>query len=393
MKRLRMLLVLASCSAFSCLVGCGGGSHSTTPNVITTTGNNVAAITVNSGPPGNDGYVNGGFTSVTVCTPGTSTCQTIDGILVDTGSSGLRILSSLLPALTQENAPDSNPVFECLPFLSGYTWGPVETADVQIAGEKASAVAIQAIGTTTPVPIHCSDFGSSSDTLQTLGANGLLGVGLFAQDCGSGCPTSIYYECPAAGCFGVAASLAEQVVNPVAFFSIDNNGVIVELPAVSGGEASVSGSLVFGIGTQSNNALGGAKVYTSDDFGNFTTSYNGQSYPGSFIDSGSNGFYFQDSATTGIPECSDAPGFYCPANTVNVSATNEGINNVSGSVTFNVANSDTLFGETTDFVYGDLGGEFSGSFDWGLPFFYGRNVFVAIQGASTPGGAGPYWAY
>src|ERR1700730_12487998 len=122
MKRLRMLLVLASCSAFSCLVGCGGGSHSTTPNVITTTGNNVAAITVNSGPPGNDGYVNGGFTSVTVCTPGTSRWQKIAGILVDTGISGLRILSSLLPALTQENAPDSNPVFECLPFLSGYTW-------------------------------------------------------------------------------------------------------------------------------------------------------------------------------------------------------------------------------------------------------------------------------
>ena len=394
MKRLRMLLVLAGCSAFSCLVGCGGGSHSTTPNVITTTGNNVAAITVNSGPPGNGGYINGGFTSVTVCTSGTSTCQTIDGILVDTGSSGLRILSSLLTvALTQEKAPDSNNVFECLPFLSGYTWGPVETADVQIAGEKASSVAIQAIGTTTPVPIACSDFGTASDTLQTLGANGLLGVGLFAQDCGSGCPTSIYYECPAAGCFGVAASLAEQVVNPVAFFSTDNNGVIVELPAVSGGEASVSGSLVFGIGTQSNNGLGGAKVYTSDDFGNFTTSYKGASYSGSFIDSGSNGFYFLDGSTTGITLCGDIAGFYCPSNTVSVTATNQGVNGTSDAVTFNVGNTDSLFAMQSDFVYGDLGGEFSGAFDWGLPFFYGKNVFVAIQGASTPGGAGPYWAF
>ena len=36
----------------------------------------------------------------------------------------------------------------------------------------------------------------------------------------------------------------------------------------------------------------------------------------------------------------------------------------------------------------------SGGFDWGLPFFFGRNVFVAIQGQSTrPGGTAPYWAY
>ena len=34
-----------------------------------------------------------------------------------------------------------------------------------------------------------------------------------------------------------------------------------------------------------------------------------------------------------------------------------------------------------------------GFFDWGLPFFYGRTVFTAIEGAATPGGAGPYWAY
>jgi hypothetical protein len=32
-------------------------------------------------------------------------------------------------------------------------------------------------------------------------------------------------------------------------------------------------------------------------------------------------------------------------------------------------------------------------FDWGVPFFFGRNVFVAIEGSSTPGGTGPYVAY
>lgn len=32
-------------------------------------------------------------------------------------------------------------------------------------------------------------------------------------------------------------------------------------------------------------------------------------------------------------------------------------------------------------------------FDWGLPFFYGRTVFSAIQGASAGGTVGPYYAY
>ncbi|HVI07666.1 MAG TPA: DUF3443 family protein, partial [Candidatus Binatia bacterium] len=110
-------------------VGCGGGTSSSNrspANTITTSGNNVVPITVNLGPTGN--YADGAFASVTLCAPGTSNCQTIDGVLVDTGSSGLRILSSLITVpLTPVNAPDGNPMVECFPFVSGYTWGAVET--------------------------------------------------------------------------------------------------------------------------------------------------------------------------------------------------------------------------------------------------------------------------
>ena len=41
----------------------------------------------------------------------------------------------------------------------------------------------------------------------------------------------------------------------------------------------------------------------------------------------------------------------------------------------------------------NLGGPNPGSFDLGLPFFFGRQVFVGIEGQSTPGGVGPLWAY
>jgi len=395
----RIMVTAAICGGLLFAVACGGsGSSSDGSTVTTTPSNNVLAISVNAGPNGD--YANGAFASVTVCVPSTTTCQTIDDVLVDTGSSGLRILSSVLTAaLPQQKASDGNAVVECLPFVSGYTWGPVQTADIELSGEKASSVPIQVIsGSDFPVPTACANFGSSQDTLSALGANGILGVGTMAQDCGQGCesPSPIYWECPASGCVEAGESLALQVQNPVALFSTDNNGVIIELPAVSGPEATLSGSLIFGIGTQSNNALNGATVYPVDVNGNFITTYNSQQYNQSFIDSGSNGFYFLDSSSTGIPVCSDANYFYCPSTTQNLSASNAGSTGTpSGTVTFSVANADNLFNNSpNDNVFGQLGGPNSLSgFDWGLPFFYGRNVFTAIQGQHTPGGIGPYWAY
>jgi Protein of unknown function (DUF3443) len=88
----------------------------------------------------------------------------------------------------------------------------------------------------------------------------------------------LYYECPTSGCVVTAEALAPQVQNPVTLFATDNNGVMVELPAVVEPETSVSGSLIFGIGTQSNNGLNGATVCTVDANGNFITTYQGQSY-------------------------------------------------------------------------------------------------------------------
>jgi len=184
-------------------------------------------------------------------------------------------------------------------------------------------------------------------------------------------------------------------VNPVVLFAKDNNGVIVELPAATGAETSITGSLIFGIGTQSNNGLGSATVYGIDpNTGNFTTTYKGVTYTDqSFLDSGSNGIYFLDTATTGIPTCADMTAFYCPTATQNLSAMNQGTNGASGTVQFVVGNADTLTANSSDGVANGLAGPNTGMFDWGLPFFFGRNVYTAIEGQNTPGGAGPYWAY
>ena len=361
---------------------------------------NTAPIVVNGGPTNNS--FNEPFTSVTVCVPGTSNCQTIGGILVDTGSSGLRVLSSALTLpLPQQTGAGGAPVVECLPFVDGFTWGPVSMADIQMVGERAASVPIQVIGLDTfgTVPSGCSSQGPAEETQIDLVANGVLGIGSFIQDCGRGCTLTgssnpaLYYACPTpTSCQVTAQPLANQVQNPVALFSSDNNGVAIQLPAVAaGGQPSVAGTLIFGIGTQSNNALGSARVLTLNSRGNITTTFNGQSYPNSFVDSGSNGIFFLDSAASGLPECKSSTGFYCPPTTRTFSATQVGANGVSVAVTFAAGNVDAA--NSTFSAFGEATGRNPGSFDWGLPFLYGRTFFSAIEGRSTPGGVGPYWAY
>ncbi len=115
-------------------------------------------------------------------------------------------------------------------------------------------------------------------------------------------------------------ALAQQVQNPVASFTTDNHGVIVELPSASNPTASLSGSLVFGIGTESNNAVTNATVFPINSNIEFNTGFNGQTYP-AFVESGSNAYFFLDSGTTSLPECPDTSSFYCPNSNTNLSAT------------------------------------------------------------------------
>jgi hypothetical protein len=182
----------------------------------------------------------------------------------------------------------------------------------------------------------------------------------------------------------------------VASFATDNNGVIVELPAVTVGtpQASLNGSLIFGIGTQSNNGLGSATVYGTDEVGDFVTKYNSTTNTG-FLDSGSNGIYFLNTNLSGLPLCTGQLNFwYCPTSTQTVSVINQGLTNgATAAASFSVGNAVTLTNNNDAAINGIAGPLGVQLFDFGLPFFYGRNVFVAIGGKSTPGGTGPYTAY
>jgi hypothetical protein len=373
---------------------------------------NLQPLTVDAGPqPQTFTAQNEAFTSVTVCVPNTTTCQTIDHMLVDTGSSGVRLLSSVLAIpLPQQNDSSGNPLDECMVFPDGYVWGPVALADVSLATEKASSAPVQVMmpaGSFPAVPDSCSSRGVQNlgNSVSALRANGVLGVGLFQKDCGTTCTTSngtippVYYDCPASGCNPTYVTLAQQVPNPVTMLALDNNGVMIFLPSVpAGGVPPVNGSLIFGIGTQSNNALQSATVYTVPDSGanagDITTTFNGVSYPGAF-DCGSPGISFLDSATTGIPTCTvqNLP-WYCPASPDSLTATNQGTNGNQGVVNFTIENANTLL-NSGNIAFSTLGAPQMPptGFNWGLSFFFGRTVFTAIENMNTPAGPGPYVAY
>jgi len=393
------------------LVACGGGSSSST--TTSPPGDNVQAIAVNGGPVAGVNYEDAAFTSVTLCVPNTSSCQTVDGVLVDTGSVGLRILGSALSSLSLPQLAGSGGTdyYNCVNFVDGsYLWGEVAQADVEMAGEKASSASIQVIENPAfTIPTACSNGGLNEDNQSALGANGILGVGSYPQDCGPACATSTspdyYFTCASSGsCQGATIPVTQQLINPVIGFTKDNNGVIIALQSVDGEAATATGNMIFGIGTESNNALGSATVYTLDSDGFFTTNFNSQSLTASFIDSGSNSYDFPDSS---IPVCGSntiAPGFYCPTSTLNLSAQTVGANGAQGTVGFSVDNAVddfTNFGGVA--ALANLAGSnasdkcgpgISCGFDWGLPFFFGRNIFVSIDGQSVPSGvAAPWWAY
>ena len=382
--------------------GCGGGGDSGggggSPPLPATTAN---VLTVSVGASTLCRNVNELCAQVTICSPGTSSCQTIPDILVDIGSFGLRIFGSVLsPSLVQEVDSQNNPIGECAFFADGTAfWGPIQRADVVLGGEPAVNVPIQVISPTfagqSTSQNPCNTVVESNP--QDVFFNGILGIGVFAQDCGPVCATqsnnSLYFSCVGSTCAGTVVPLANQVQNPVTLLPSNNNGVILSLPSVPAtGAQSVSGSLTLGIGTAVNNTPpGGVSILTTDPTnGLVSTIYKNNPAMQSVIDSGSNGYFFPDPAITICP--SPLQDFYCPANPANLSATLVGANSQQATIPFQVANTSSLV-QTGHAAFNNLGGPSPSFFVWGLPFFLGRTVYVGFESQLSTLGTGPFLAF
>ena len=375
------------------LSACGNmGKGSSKASSSTYSPSNRMAVTI--GTSSGCTYVNAPCTSVTICVPNTSECQTISGILVDTGSFGLRIFGNLLSV----NLPNvSGSLGECAYFGSGATWGSVSLADLKLGGEPTIQVPVQVINPAfggQSVSNNPCDQSVFSAPYQA-GFNGIMGIGLVQYDCGSYCATTTgngaYFSCGSDTCSGTSASVGEQVSNPVFQFPSDNNGVLLTFPSTElSGAPSVSGTLFFGIGTQSDNDVSGLTPYEADSYLNVEVEFDGQNETSSFIDSGSNAWYFPN--LPNLPVCSGS-SWYCPSAVYSGSATIVGGSGNQGNFLFSVE-SEAITGSSGDQVIPSLGGEeSSGTFDLGIPFFLGRSVALGYANQNSPLGFGPFWAF
>ncbi|MEX3582603.1 MAG: DUF3443 domain-containing protein [Burkholderia sp.] len=400
----RWLAALGLFTITATLVACGdGGNNASAPSSGGGSSGNVG--TVNQVPivvnAGLANVVNMPTVSVTVCAPGTSNCQVINNVLLDTASFGLRLVSSaassVLASLPTQTIGSGYTLTECGQFVSSFTWGTVRSADVKLAGLTASAVPIQIIGDlgTSNVPRSCSNGGSSANSVAALGANGILGSGQSPVDCGSACVNSAansnYYSCPSSGtCTRTTLALNRQVANPVARFPSNNDGVIVQLGTPSGGNAS--GTLTLGIGSAL--PATGVTVLGTTTSGNVTGTFQGRVITSAFFDTGSNAYFFDSTdSSTPLPTCSNNASFYCPGTTQNLTATLAGTNSSTLAVNFSVANAQALF-NTNGFALANLGGPFgqSQTLDFGLPHFFGRNIYFGFDLRSVGGTQTPYVA-
>lgn len=382
---------------FSGIAGCGGGGGSSGPPAVYSNQVVVSLLSTQWNIP---------TVSVTLCIPGTITCQTVDNILLDTGSVGLRISHSALTLNLPPVTEGGSNVDECYQFSSGNVFGPVVSADVVLGGEPAVPVDVQITNASLTPPSSCKPVSSVTSG----GVNGILGIGYPFTRYDEGL---YYYLCSSSGCSSGTSlncsnsptgSFPCQVANPVFSFPTDNNGILLSLPSISsdGAPSPVYGTLTFGLSTQSDNSLSGLTVYEISANNSCGSQYSfleasfteGSSGSCGFLDSGSNGLFFGTGTFTSgsvtFKVCNTY--WYCPSSSpAPISLTLTGAN-ATGSFDLSVINENSI-ASSSNIAWNDLAGPYSttndSTFDAGLPFFFGRTVAVGYQ----TGSQNPFWAF
>jgi hypothetical protein len=358
---------------------------------------------------GTFGSFNVGYITITICAPGTTTCQTIDHVSIDTGSVGLRLTASAINVDVLAALPVSQvggqDLAECYTYASGYVFGSVRTADLSMSAELAPAMPLQLLGDITNVPTTCAQPGEPSLIDQL--ANGIMGVAGLTPDCGLRCTTTAnqespaYYGCTGGTCTTIGVPASQQLPNPVAALIADNNGYIIDLPAISDvvGGASPTGTMTFGIGTQANNALTATTIFDANASGGLialSALNGGENVRYTVFDSGTPFYLLQ---LAGTPGCNgDYAGFFCPPSVTSFEMPLTDRNSFTAQFHFKVGNAADLFTNSPDdsTALDDIGadtGPGAGIIILGLPSFFGRRFFFGLADQSIGVHTGPIYAY
>ena len=354
--------------------------------------------------------VNRPFVTVRLCVPGSTTqCVNVNHMLVDTGSTGIRVSVPALPKRIDLPAVTTRagaPVAECMHFISGWTWGSLNRADVYIGGLVARNMPIQLMESSATNPTlggngggafpdaprtcYAANVNRNVGTIGAIQANGIIGVGVWPND--ALIAYDQYFVCNSGVCT-VTNDLATSQLpsHPVLYLPSFRGGVSLKMASISrSGARNATGSLTFGVTT----VPPGASQLALNEFGMFTSNINGQIYPYSYIDSGTVGIFFDLDSPT-IPECTRALGIYCPSTPQRTTATLSDSDGNNHDVSFEVANIESLFLNSSiePTALNNLTGPTNDSYDlslpqrfaWGFPFFYGRTVYTLLAGTTLGG--------
>lgn len=341
------------------------------------------------------------FVSVTLCNPGGDSCQSIDRVLLDTGSTGLQIVSPevLPPALNLPNVMSANgkPLRHCTQFGDTTAlFGSLRKATVKIGEQTVPDLVVKVAGDSDVDPSVVDDTcpGLHPRSATAFGANAVLGIGTSLADCND-CVTNLkqstYSEC-GTDCQPASVTQAMLLKNPAAQFAQNNNGFSVVLPPVpASGATALAGVVRFGIGTRPDNGLGKAVVLDAlNPYGTVYTDYGGLR-KASFFDTGTNHISFSDKF---LPQCFYSRVFYCPSSDSKRSADVVSASGTSLTLDFVVKNVDAL----SPLVAAAGTGAFvpnsglSSMFIWGLPAFFGRTITFGIDQAKAGSLTGPFIA-
>jgi hypothetical protein len=337
------------------------------------------------------------YTNIKICEPNSTTnCQVIDHVIVDSGSDGLRFMEGVIKSSLLKHLPvvgvKGKIITECETYVDSYTYGPLLYADVYFGGKVLKKFPLQLASNAYTPPAECQDEGGEkTNTAALFGGNGLVGVAFPLTD------VTPYYVCESNGSDCADFNYA-GLPNLVSVFEKDNNGAVITLPSVAsrGSSTPVMGSLIFGVGTESNNKPpAGTKALKNDlSFGEFDVEL-GSNKAKAYIDSGTsnlvvNGDWTQCSASTGLQ------GFFCPSKNeaLSMGVSSIGKTTPAYHIGLTIGNANTLL-NNGDVAYDDIAQYVSssasagGDYALGLTAFFGRTMYFVFNGKSSDLGTGP----
>lgn len=384
--------------------------------------------------------------SLTICVPGTSTCQTIDHILVDTGSTGLFLFSKQtqgvldLAATPLPQAKDSNGnlLYDCMAYGGNSNAGGTYIADVYLNGSHyATQQTIGVFGTVENQASQLCSFNknanqtindyvlSNPQTQQVgLGFNGILGVGALKPsiDDSSTLSCNSQFQCTPFNWYN--GTNLHGYSNILAQLNNDSNGFGLSIPSpsinVNGGfnGQALQGQLILGINTQTDNQVSVAqKIMTLIQPSSLTVIPSGflnasleQSTAQVLVDSGTNGIlisstfasYFAGLGITPTQPSNAISALQVASSTqqqtfsLTLTDAAQNTSTQSLSLTTNtVINPLWQSGVIPDFGFFFTNSNTAQNIILGIPFFMGKTIWFLEAGGTNPSsneqGAGIYF--